>query len=332
MFTGSPHYLLTKNGKTHGTNVLENNLEEEEYEAFSDYYLICSHHIKNLLDENGHKDVKIYLSPVNEPQWDWGGEGAIQQGCHFGYEELAKFYDVFHKRMKTFNAEHRTNFVMDIFESGSYNLNKKKAHLKKYLQEFAKYDYFDELEELSVHSYGAEDSNIIRNRFQKYLKRHNMDKKITMSEYCVMQWGVDTSVDMGIYSSKVLLKDLAFNNATEWSWWLGLAFGGYEDGLVTARKTCRGRANVFKHTQISFKKHNNIRLFKINTKNIANLGNILYLIMSESMVKFPSMTSICKLCCLLVLSAKTNKSCFSLVAVKSFVSVFPSKVIFILHA
>lgn len=232
MFTGSPHYLLTKNGKTHGANALEDNLGEESYEAFSDYYLICAHHIKKLLDENGHDDVKIYLSPVNEPQWDWGGEGAIQQGCHFGYKELAKFYDVFHKKMKAFNAEHGTDFVMDVFESGSYNLNKIKAHLKKYLQEFAKYDYFDELEELSVHSYGTDDSNTIRKKFQRYLKTHNMDKKITMSEYCVMKWGVDTSVDMGLYSSKVLLKDLAHINATEWSWWLGLAFGGYEDGLV----------------------------------------------------------------------------------------------------
>lgn len=29
IFTGSPHYLLTKNGKTHGTNAQENNLEED---------------------------------------------------------------------------------------------------------------------------------------------------------------------------------------------------------------------------------------------------------------------------------------------------------------
>lgn len=169
---------------------------------------------------------------MNEPQWDWGGEGSIQQGCHFDYKELAKFYDVFYKKMNSFNSQNGTSFVMDIFESGSYDTGKKKAQLKNYLQEFAKYDYFDELEEISVHSYGAEDSNAIRIKFQNYLKRQGINKKISMSEYCVMQHGVDTSVDMGLYCSKVLLKDLIYNNASEWSWWLGLAYGGYEDGLV----------------------------------------------------------------------------------------------------
>lgn len=232
VFSGSPHYLLTKSHMTHGRSAGENNLMESEYGAYSDYYLICSHYIKRLLDSNGYTDVEIYLSPVNEPQWDWGGDGSIQQGCHFDYKDLAKFYDVFYKKMTAFNAENGTNFHMDIFESGNINLNQTNAYVKEYLEEFAKYDYFVELEELSVHSYGTEDSNEIRKEFQKYLKKQGYNKKLTMSEYCVMQWGVDESIDMGLYSSKVLLKDLAYSNVTEWSWWLGLAFGGYEDGLV----------------------------------------------------------------------------------------------------
>lgn len=232
IFANSPHYLLTKSGMTHGARALENNLSESEYEAFADYYLICSYYIKELLDKNGYNGVRIYLSPVNEPQWDWGGVASIQHGCHFGYVELAKFYDVFYKKITAFNAEYGTNFVMDIFECGCYDLNNDNALVKEYLNEFAKYDYFDEIKELSVHSYGADDSIKIRNRFQKYLKNNGIDKKINMSEYCVMQWGVDESVDMGLYSSKVLMRDLIYNNATEWSWWLGLAYGDYEDGLV----------------------------------------------------------------------------------------------------
>lgn len=232
IFANSPHYLLTKNKKTHATHALENNLGEEAYEAFSDYYLICSKYINDLLVTRGFADVKIFLSPVNEPQWDWGGEGAIQHGCHFDSKGLAKFYDMFYKKMKAFNAENGTNFVLDIFENGSCDLTSCKAKVKDYFKEFEKYDFFDEIEGLSVHSYGSEDSNGIRQKFQSYLKSKGIDKKTTMSEYCVMKHGVDPSVDMGIYSSKVLLKDLIYNNESEWSWWLGLAFGGYEDGLV----------------------------------------------------------------------------------------------------
>lgn len=232
IFSNSPHYLLTNSGITHATRAGDNNLDESAYEAYADYYLICSNYIKQLLGEHGFLDVKIYLSPVNEPQWDWGGDDSIQDGCRFGYVELAKFYDVFYKKMVEFNSKNGTDFVMDVFESGCYNIDQTNAYVKEYLAEFAKYDYFDELEEISVHTYCSEDSIEIRQNFQTYLQEQGIDKKITMSEYCVLKHGVDTSIDMGIYSSKILLRDLIYNNATEWSWWLELSHYVYEDGLV----------------------------------------------------------------------------------------------------
>lgn len=232
IFSNSPHYLLTKNGLTNGTNVLENNLKEDAYEAFSDYVLICSKNIKKMLDDRGFTDVEIYISPVNEPQWDWGGEGASQEGCHFDPKPLAKFYDVFYKKLNTFNSSNSTEFKMDIYESGNYKVNHKKAKNKKYFEAFSQYEYFDELEELSMHSYGADESIKHRKSFQKYANKINLDKKVTISEYCVMEGGVNESIDMGIFSSKIILRDLLYMNATEWSWWLALAYGGWEDGLV----------------------------------------------------------------------------------------------------
>ena len=232
IFSNSPHYLMTKNGKTNGTVELENNLKEDAYEAFSDYVLVCAKNIKKMLDDRGFNDVEIYLSPVNEPQWDWGGEYASQEGCHYDPEPLAKFYDVFYKKMTAFNQTNATEFKMDIYESGNYKTNHRKAKNKEYLKEFAKYDYFNEIEELSMHSYGADDSIKHRNSFMNYADKIDLNKKITISEYCVMEWGVDESVDRGIFSSKIIMRDLSIMNACEWSWWLALAFGGYEDGLL----------------------------------------------------------------------------------------------------
>ena len=232
IFSNSPHYLLTKNGKTNASTPLENNLKEDAYEAFSDYVLICSNNIKKMLNDKGFNDIEIYLSPVNEPQWNWGGDYEIQEGCHYGPEELAKFYDTFHKKMTHFNRLNNTNFILDIYESGSYIMTDKSANNKKYFEEFSKYDFYKDVEVLSMHSYCSDSSIYQRVKFQNYLQSKGIEKKTAISEYCVMEHGVDQSVEMGLKSSKVVMRDLIYNNATEWTWWLGLAYGGYEDGLV----------------------------------------------------------------------------------------------------
>ena len=230
IFSNSPHYLLTKNGLTHADNEHENNLEEANFKAFANYVLISAKGIKDALDSWGYSNIKIYLSPVNEPQWKWGGSAATQEGCHYDYDHLAKFYDVFYKELVSFNASTNANFTMDIFESGNYKLGLASSKNKKYFNEFSKYEYFEEVKEISMHSYAAETNKSIRRKFQKYFSKYNKD--FVMSEYCVMEFGVDESVSMGIKSAKVLMQDLNIMNAVEWDWWLGVANGGFEDGLV----------------------------------------------------------------------------------------------------
>ncbi len=230
LFCNSPHYKLTKNGLTHANNAHEDNLPEENFEAFSNYVLICSTLIYNWLGTIGYQDIEIEISPVNEPQWSWGGNSASQEGCHYDYETLGKFYDVFYKVLNKYNKDNNTQFKMDIFESGNYKLGLASSKNKKYFKEFSKYEYFGTLDSISMHSYAANVSKSIRRQFARYYKK--FDKEFKMSEYCIMERGVDTSISRGIYSAKVLMQDLNILNATEWSWWLGVAFGGYEDGLV----------------------------------------------------------------------------------------------------
>ena len=230
IFSNSPHYLLTKNGKTHADKEHENNLPEENYEAFANYVLISSTLLDSYIKSLGYNDIEIYISPVNEPQWKWGGSSNGQEGCHYDAPLLAKFYDVFYKTMNEYNTKNNTKFVMDIYESGNYKLGLASSKNKQYLKEFSKYSYFEDLEYVSMHSYAADIDKSIRTKFYNYFKK--FDKKIVMSEYCIMQGGVDPSIDTGLFSAKVLLQDLRYLNAVEWNWWLGVAFGGWEDGLV----------------------------------------------------------------------------------------------------
>ena len=230
LFCNSPHYLLTKNNKTHADNEKENNLEEENFEAFSNYVLICSTYIDSVIKSLGYNDIEVYISPVNEPQWKWGGAEATQEGCHYDYDHLAKFYDVFYRVLNEYNTKNNTSFVMDIYESGNYKLGLASSKNKKYFSEFEDHEFFNNIKEISMHSYAADVSKSIRRSFIKYFNK--FDKEFIMSEYCVMQGGVDKSVDMGIYSAKVLMEDLNIMNTPEWSWWLSIAFGGWEDGLI----------------------------------------------------------------------------------------------------
>jgi len=232
-FANSPHYLMTKNGKTHGAKENDNNLKEECYEAFSEYMLVIVNYLyRNLISQYGN-DIKILISPVNEPQWKWGGEGATQEGCHYDPKALAKFYDVFYKTLCKYNSQHGTSFEMDIFESGNYQMIKSvNTKFNQYMTEFAKYDYFDKISHISVHSYGADTSEFYRTLFAEYMDKNHPRLDVSVTEYCTMEWGVDTGIDMGLRCGKVIMRDLTMLDAVDWNHWLSIAKGGYEDGLL----------------------------------------------------------------------------------------------------
>ncbi|MDE7328232.1 MAG: hypothetical protein K2N57_00560 [Clostridia bacterium] len=238
-FANSPHYLMTLNGKTHGENRYDNNLKRECYEAFSDYMLVIVDYLYQNIVCKYASDIEILISPVNEPQWTWGGEGATQEGCHYDPAQLAEFYDVFYKKLKAFNAAHSTEYIMDIFESGNYKMVlSKRTNFNEYMTEFEKYEYFQDITHISVHSYGADQSKYFREVFAEYMATYYPQISVSVSEYCTMVWNLDRSIDMGLWCGKVMLRDLAILGATDWQWWLSIAKstyeknGEYEDGLV----------------------------------------------------------------------------------------------------
>ncbi|MDE7337087.1 MAG: hypothetical protein K2N32_03120, partial [Clostridia bacterium] len=236
-FANSPHYLMTKNGKTHGENEYDNNLKEECYEAFCDYLFVIVGYLYENVVSKYDENIKIFISPVNEPQWKWGGDDASQEGCHYDPKVLAKFYDVFYSKLTAYNQEKSTDFVMDIFESGNYKMIKtSRTKFNEYMTEFEKYPYFDELEHISLHSYGADTSKYYRSTFADYMAKYYPQMKISMSEYCTLIDTLDPSIDMGLHCGKVIIRDLAMLNVTDWNYWLSISKGVYEDGLVYWQK------------------------------------------------------------------------------------------------
>lgn len=230
-FANSPHYLMTESGLCTGAVEYQNNLKPEFYDEFSEYLLICV----NGLDEKyglTEKGIEIWISPANEPQWKWGGPDASQEGCHYDPEVLAAFYDVFWDSLQSFNADNDVQYRLDAFESGSYELTLLKDDIRDYLEAMSKYDYFDELGEISAHAYHADDSKSIRSAFADFMDKNYPELEVVSSEFCEMQSGEFDTIESGMYLAKVVLRDLTMIDATEWSWWLSVAAGTYNDGLV----------------------------------------------------------------------------------------------------
>ncbi|MDE7158167.1 MAG: hypothetical protein K2N74_01190, partial [Clostridiales bacterium] len=227
LFANSPHYMLTANGKGKGNVKYANNLPKENYEAFSDYMIIIADMFADKFSSL-EKPPQIYVSPVNESQWNWGNS-VDQEGCHYDPENLAEFYDVFYSKLKQYNASHKVQILPDFFDSGGYI---GKAKYKKYISEFKKYSFYGELQSLSFHSYNVDNGITARNLFASYYNKNLKDKSLFMSEYCVMKPGTSTGIDMGLYSAGVMMKDLTILSASQWCWWIGVSCYGYEDGLL----------------------------------------------------------------------------------------------------
>lgn len=232
-FANSPHYLMTESGKTTGDYEYQNNLKPEFYEAFCDYLLTIVNQIYQTKIKNISSVTKIYISPINEPQWKWGGSEASQEGCHYDAKELAAFLNVFFAKLNEFNLANGTNFLADVFESGNYKLKiTDKVNAQDYLYEMSQYDYFDQIDHISVHSYGANDSKKWRRKFAKFMDKNYPNIQVTISEFCEMQAGRFDTIESGLFLAKIISRDITMLDASDWGWWLAVSQGDYNDGLV----------------------------------------------------------------------------------------------------
>ena len=90
LFCNSPHYSQTASGQASGALIGHTcNLPKMNYRKFADYVLRVAQHFIDC-----GLPVK-YISPINEPQWKWGGTDVWQEGCHYEKEELVEIYHIF---------------------------------------------------------------------------------------------------------------------------------------------------------------------------------------------------------------------------------------------
>ncbi len=219
LFCNSPHFSMTSSG--HASGGLEeyySNLPKENYKAFVDYVLT----IADWFVEQGYPVYAI--SPINEPQWSWGGEWVGQEGCHYEIDEAIELLEMFAVEMKKRNSPYKLNAP----ESGEMTWGHY-AYVEKFFESEILNDFCDTF---SGHSYWMDTKREEKEQVGKKFSESYPDKKYEMSEWCELPLTLDsTKIESGLYMARVIADDLTKMNAVSWQSWTAVNGDGLLDRI-----------------------------------------------------------------------------------------------------
>ena len=234
LFCNSPHFSMTKSG--HASGGLEqnvSNLPQENYMDFVNYVL-------TIADWFVAEGYPVYaISPINEPQWSWGGEWVGQEGCHYEVDEAIKLLELFATEMQ----KRKSPYKLSGPESGQMNWQYYE-YVEKFFASEILNNYCDSF---AGHSYWMDSSVEEKEEIGKKFRRNYPDKKYEMSEWCELPMSLDsTTIDSGIYMAQVIVDDLTKMNAVSWQSWTAVNGDGLLD-RVNGELVTYNRYYAFKH-------------------------------------------------------------------------------------
>ena len=244
-FTNSPPIQLTKNGNAFSSNGEEANIGVANYLPFSKFLV----DVAKQFDEEGIPFT--YISPFNEPQWDWTGNG--QEGTPFKNEEIFAITKV----LDSVLTAEKLNVKIQVAEAGKLNYLYEKADKPTRGNQI--YEFFNEQSPLfmgdfpnvdriiSGHSYftsaPSETLKSVREKTAESIRVATVPLEFWQSEYCILGDqeevkgpGKDTGITPALYVARLIHHDLVLGNASAWHWWLSVSVYDYKDGLIYADK------------------------------------------------------------------------------------------------
>lgn len=250
LFSISPPVSMTKNGYAFGPNDAEKsklNLLAGKTDTFAGFLTeVVKYYNQNGLPVN-------YLSPVNEPQWDWtanssgiaGQEGSAATNAEFSGLIKAIDQKIAGKTLSVKIAAGEAGSLNYLYQAVGDNLLR--SDVVNYFWSSNSSGYIGNLPSMEKtilgHSYFAQPnvSNLVYNRvsLQSKISAVNPSLNYWESEYCILSGedntagnGRDLGIESALYIARVMHTDLALANAASWSWWLAVSPGDYKDGLV----------------------------------------------------------------------------------------------------
>ncbi len=234
LFANSPHYLMTVSGQASGgLEPAQSNLKKECYEDFADYMLDIAEYFIS-------KGVPVkYISPINEPQWDWGGDWVGQEGCHYEIDEVIEVARVFARKIK----ERGLDVKLSMAESGQVG---------DHAMDIIELLYADEeiasvMGTYAYHSYWTDDNFSLKYAYGNYLKRAYPDVEIEMSEWCELPCNHETDdIEAGLIMARTMCEDITLTGVNSWSSWVAVNEGGkYADSMIAVAEKTDAEGNKY---------------------------------------------------------------------------------------
>jgi len=246
-FVCSPPARMTRNGHTYASPGPHTTNLKAGYEGQFGRYLADILEHFHLNPDAAEKVDFNYISPVNEPQWDW--EGHSQEGNRSSNDDVKLI-------IRSLAAElqrRRLPTQIAVVESGNipdmYQLDEKMT--AKYGVKFG--DYLSDLagdpaiapalsHRIGYHSYWSDSlaGQLVEHRQALGDKMQLFPGwKLWQTEYCVMDGplakggnGRDLGIDTALDVARVIHYDLTLASVSAWHWWTAVSEADYKDGLV----------------------------------------------------------------------------------------------------
>jgi len=243
-FLNSSPVQLTQNGLAFGSGKLgEWNFKKEKIQDWANF----------LVDVSAQFSFS-YVSPFNEPQWDWGAGksgNASQEGTPINNADIAWAVqkldeallkkglatkilipeagqlDYLYRKNTNRAATQQDNQIEQFFQPNSPHYVGNLAMVEKAV---AGHSYFTT----------SPTSVLIQKRKELQAEASKHGVIFWQSEYCILGDnageikgnGVDLGMKTALYVAKVIHADLVYAQASSWSWWLSLSANDFKDGLI----------------------------------------------------------------------------------------------------
>jgi hypothetical protein len=246
-FTNSAPVYLTQNGKAHASIKEYYNLKEGKMPELADFWVTSLDKLKS-----EHGLTIDYVSPFNEPQYEWDGSG--QEGSPATNANIYSFVNVLSPKLQSKGL----NSQIVVGEGGSYEPLYKTIAGKE--NRSNQIDYFfatnsskniaglsNVKKTISAHSYWQAWPlrELVNSRELAAARTQSIGGlSLWSTEYCVLESpgtaelpggagpGRDLGISLALWTARIISTDIAVGGVTSWQWWTAISRGDYKDGLI----------------------------------------------------------------------------------------------------
>jgi O-glycosyl hydrolase len=246
-FANSPPGRMTRNGLTFcSRNADTTNLKPGYDGQYARYLVDILEHFR--ADPNESERIEFtYISPVNEPQWDWAGHS--QEGNRASDGDIKRILESLHSELQRRNsptqiAALESGSLPDMWQLDAKATSTWKAPYGNYLEAFLGNPAMKAImsHRISYHDYGSDRvaGELVEHRSRlAEQSRLYPDCKLWMSEYCILTGsegkggnGRDLTMKTALDVARIIHLDLTRVGVSAWQWWTAVSGVDYKDGLI----------------------------------------------------------------------------------------------------